>query len=499
MRIRIFLAGCFLAAPLVANACGGTTPGASESVSGTGTSTMGAGGGTTGAGGGQGTGTGTGGQGGGPSVCATPSTVGVLARRTEDFLDTIGVNVHIQSPVYDANFDEMRDKLVASGIRFIRDGYVTDTAVKRYQELAGHGIRLVLIANPRYAGIKPTADYWAEGSNLLLVDFLKNKVGPGVVEAVEIMNEIDLNYPGYKWHANDADALSGDPASDLYWPKYTRAITQSTHDVLKADPATAGYKIYGPSLTSGDAFAAVGDLSAFIDASNVHWYLANRWPETPGWGDNGYGSLGWQISSIGHVQAPNKPVVTTEGSYADHTKGTTEDVSGRYLPRWYFTAFNGGLPMAMKYELIDEGTDPQDAEQNFGLLRNDLSEKPAFTALKNLLGLFPDPGPACPPGALDFHLTGATDAVESTLLTKNDGRFYLALWLGKSSFDPDALTPIAVPDQAVTLALPATVTSVKLHTLDAKGVMTTATRDVKCGTLDLSVADTIAVVEIPAP
>ena len=44
--------------------------------------------------------------------------------------------------------------------------------------------------------------------------------------------------------------------------------------------------------------------------------------------------------------------------------------------------FRAGIPRTYAYELIDEKPDAAltDPEQHFGLLRNDFSEKPAFTA-----------------------------------------------------------------------------------------------------------------------
>ena len=66
--------------------------------------------------------------------------------------------------------------------------------------------------------------------------------------------------------------------------------------------------------------------------------------------------------------------------------------------------FLRGEKRTYTYELIDEFDDPgkTNAEANFGLLRRDWTPKPAFAAMKNLLGLLSDPGPAfTPAGAPD--------------------------------------------------------------------------------------------------
>ncbi len=75
---------------------------------------------------------------------------------------------------------------------------------------------------------------------------------------------------------------------------------------------------------------------------------------------------------------------------------------------------------------------------NFGLLRNDGSEKPAYKALKNLLNLLKDPGSSFTPGSLDYVLGGDTENVRHTLLQKADGKFYLILWQEVSGYNVDS-------------------------------------------------------------
>ena len=52
--------------------------------------------------------------------------------------------------------------------------------------------------------------------------------------------------------------------------------------------------------------------------------------------------------------------------------------------RELLTAWALDLPVAVYYDLRDDGTDPTNAEHNFGLLANDDSEKPAYTAVETL-------------------------------------------------------------------------------------------------------------------
>lgn len=389
------------------------------------------------------------------------------ANSADAFVDSMCVGTHwaYDDTVYGQRYDEVRDKLTELGFRHVRTGGSSNEVIGKMKELAGLGIKTTFVLDPN-TGTKPDASYWGNPPNYHIKDFVKdindpskNGVGTNVVDTVEMNNEIDIFYQNTRWHPGDSTPLSDSPDSSLYWGKYIQAATQDTYTALKSDPATAGIPVYGPSLTSEQAYTAVGDLSASIDSSTVHWYLAGRHPETDGWGDNGYGSRGYTVHSLAGRQSVRDPVVTTEGGYSNAVEqnfdNASEEVTARYLPRLFLHAFNGGFKRFCMYELVDEWPNPEkdDAEKNFGLLRNDLSEKPAYVALKNLTGLLKDAGSSFTPGSLDYSLSGETEEVHHTLLQKRDGRFYLVLWIGKPSYDPTEGTVIDVPSQQVTLSL----------------------------------------------
>lgn len=50
--------------------------------------------------------------------------------------------------------------------------------------------------------------------------------------------------------------------------------------------------------------------------------------------------------------------------------------------------------MTCLYELVDDRNDPNlfDTEANYGLLRNNLTEKPSYVALRNIIALLIDRG-----------------------------------------------------------------------------------------------------------
>ena len=66
----------------------------------------------------------------------------------------------------------------------------------------------------------------------------------------------------------------------------------------------------------------------------------------------------------------------------------SEEAAAVYFPRLLLAAYALGARRTFVYELLDEKPEPAlaDLQQHFGLLRNDFSPKPAFTAIKTLIG-----------------------------------------------------------------------------------------------------------------
>lgn len=95
---------------------------------------------------------------------------------------------------------------------------------------------------------------------------------------------------------------------------------------------------------------------------------------------------------------PNRPVWDTEWGYSSYGKradgfsgGGHSDLS-RYrqavlVTRECLTVWALGLPLAVVYDLRDDGSDPFNREDNFGLLNQDNSDKPAMKAIRVLTSI----------------------------------------------------------------------------------------------------------------
>jgi hypothetical protein len=68
-------------------------------------------------------------------------------------------------------------------------------------------------------------------------------------------------------------------------------------------------------------------------------------------------------------------------------------------------------------------------------LRNDLSEKPSFRAVKNLIAILSDKGHDFKPHALNYTLSGSLDNVRQILFQKHNGDFCLKVWMEVPSWN----------------------------------------------------------------
>jgi hypothetical protein len=361
------------------------------------------------------------------AVAVAPSAAGAVAvpaRSADSFVDSIGVNTHTYytDTVYYSHFDGVKRKLAELGVRHIRENLVPDRPdqYERLRELAAQGVKSTLIVGDPNEG--------REGLDEL-VSILGSELR-GAVAAAEGPNEFDT-WGGADWLPRLAE--------------YQRWL----YEEVKADPQLAGLPVVGPSIVHSDNQEGLGDVSGLLDYGNVHSYPDGYSPE-----DNVSRHLGNAAHNSG-----TKPVMATESGY--HTalgwsgehKPVSEQAMATYIPRMYLEYFRRGIARTFSYELLDEAAGSGDREDNFGLLRNDLSEKPAFAALRNTIDILEDPGPGFDPGSLDYSLSGDVADIHHLLLQKRDGSFYVALWRAVDVWDPVAQAPEAAPTGSVTLEL----------------------------------------------
>ncbi len=346
----------------------------------------------------------------------------VNAREADAFVDSIGVNAHtyFSDTPYVARFEEVKARLGELGVRHLRDGLAPDRPdqYERLDELAAAGIGLTLI-------LGSPAEGGPSGLEALLETAGSELEG---IEALEGPNEYSTSLP-----------------HDPEWEQNLIAYQQALYEMAKADPTLSALPVIGPSIVHGDQ-DELGNIETTLDFGNIHSYPQGSPPD----------KLGSAIDRARLNSGP-KPIMATETGYhtalgwsGEHPP-VSEAAQAVYTPRLFFEYFRWGIARTFSYELVDSFADPPpvDAEAHFGLLRNDLSRKPAFDALRNTIAILEDPGPRFLPGALDYALSegGTAIGVESpglhkVLLQQRDGAFYLALWRTSSVWDAATGEPL---------------------------------------------------------
>jgi hypothetical protein len=405
------------------------------------------------------------------------------AASADAFVDTIGMNIHLSytGTCYDTGFDSLVTLMTSLGVRHVRDGLIDfpspATYYDRLNQLGQSGIHSTLITSPTQTAA-------------LLLDY-PNRV-PDSLEAYESPNEPDQN-------------------EGASWVTTTQAFQKTLYQTIKGNAATQKYPVLGPSITSEAGDTAVGDLSAYLDYGNMHNYFASFNPGTAGWGATDafgtYGSIAWSKNIMAQVSG-TKPIITTETGWGDGmgANEVPDAVKAKYVTRLFLEQYRQGVVRTLEYQFCDNTGDALD----YGIVASDMTPKPAYAALKSLIGALEDPGPAFDRTFLDYTLaTTASDGgpkgdgglapdVHSLLFQKRTGAFDLVVWLEAQGYDPNSTPPALIPVTPVTLVLDVktALASATFGTIDDTGALAPQALALTAGKASLLVTDHVSIIEL---
>ncbi|MBW4582681.1 MAG: hypothetical protein KME42_24185 [Tildeniella nuda ZEHNDER 1965/U140] len=451
----------------------------------------------------------------------SPGLAVETARSADRFVDSICVGTHWSYPdtPYGQRYAEVKQKLVASGIRTVRDGFYQN----RPQDLGKSGIRMTIVADV------PDRSNGNEQTIRAIVNQVKTANAAGAkIDAIEGPNEPDLF-----WIASRFDKKYKGQG----FPNGVIAFQKDLYTAIKRDPATAALKVIGPSLGvtydggSGNPNPLPkGSLANAVDWGNFHPYPGGNpfsfpfdYNTTPKyyWNSNfpsvSIDEFPYNFNTYSPPFQP-KPMASTETGYSTFNQWVSEKVHAKYMPRLFLEFFRKNVQRTCSYEFVDEFVDPGKAkrEANFGLLRHDLTPKPAYTAVKNLISVLRDPEASFTPGGLAYSLDvrpvqnyrepisgrvanyDRTQYVHHVLLQKRDRTFYLALWHEVSNNDTSVQPPreIQPPAMPVTLKLGQPIRTVAIYALGEDGRLTTTPTRLTNNQLALNVPDRVIIIKL---
>ena len=334
---------------------------------------------------------------------------------TSDFLNTLGVNVHVEYT--DGKYASAGN--VIADLAYLGENHVRDAVLNpgnqgqaNYDALASAGVKFDMFFQ---ATSLP--------STLQLVDTFVAR-HPGAISLIEGPNEVN-NFPV------SYGGLSGDAAAVAY--------QNALYSAVRGDPHLAGVPV--ADLTSYPF------LTGASDNANLHFYPVNG--QEPG---AAYGSI---LTDFAGTE-PGKPIVMTEGGYTTLLSdgwfgGVDETTQAKLTLNLYCDNAKAGLTTSYIYQLLDAYADPTNSntDAHFGLFHLDNSPTVAAAAIHNLttvLSAGADPNP--PSAALAFEISGLPSANDVLTLTKTTTTHDIILWNEPTIWDPatrSEVTATAVP------------------------------------------------------
>ena len=367
----------------------------------------------------------------------------------DDFVGRIGINTHFAftwEPDYD-NYTAIVQRMKDANIRLTREvvyyepGHPNDAERHMiFRHMVANGIRIMCIADDRTAGMNP--------------------ITPAKIDYINTQSN---NACAYFEGRNEPEHQVGWTTSEIVSAQ--QALFNAVNGSQRPD-----VPVVGPSIFRKDAAQTIGTaFNPYTDkGANVH-PLHQDWRPSFGMPD-----MQARLDAF-RAMTPGKKLVATEdgwdtcpvGSCA-HPMSVSENVQSKYTLRTLFwSLFDADFERANLYEMVDEPSwlsREYNNNAHYGLLRSDLTPKPAYTSLKRLTSLLAEPNAApFTPQALSFSLSGSVANMKAYVLQKSNGTHYLVLYQDVPSWNTSANTEISNPNVSTTVNLGSPASRVLVH------------------------------------
>ncbi|MGA2557836.1 MAG: glycosyl hydrolase [Verrucomicrobiota bacterium] len=370
---------------------------------------------------------------------------GATALSANDFLNSIGVCVHVQ---HGQDASKMVAPLQYLGVRNVRDG------ADRNYDMSGlltlHQQAAVLVAFGPGSGPSDRfvvrRDGAANNALTATIAAARQLAEAGALLAVEGPNEPN-NFGGVTYQGHRSGVTNGTwlPVAEFQRDLY-RAV--------KSDAVLKNYPVFGSSEMGAEiddvglqyltipagANCLMPDGTPYADFANVHNYVCGHWKgladnqpfqaathtNVPGI-DGLFGNHGntWRKHFPGYAASrlATLPKVTTETGWRTDNTISGDDIQGKVFLNVFLDQYQAGWKHTFIYELMD---DPDGA---FGFYKSDYATgRKSADYLHNLTAILADTNSLAAPGQLDYSIPDQPATVHDMLLQKSNGAFELAVW-----------------------------------------------------------------------
>lgn len=303
----------------------------------------------------------------------------------------VGVNIH-----FVRGHERDLDLVAAAGIKFIRMDFAWGGIERQKGAYDWTGYE-ELTANLEKRGLR--ALYILDYSNSLYEETVVSK---NPLTGKEQRDTASPQHPesvaAYaKWAAAAANHFAGrniiweiwnEPNISFWKPKpdvqqYNTLFLAAVKAMRQADPNCT---IIGPATSEVpvpflEALFAAGALE-YLDAVSIHPYRNyKKGPETAA---EDYEKLRALIEKYAPANKKTLPIVSGEWGYSTFTKGITLEKQAQFVARQQLANLLHRIPISIWYDWKNDGENPDEREENFGIVTYNLEPKPAYTALQTL-------------------------------------------------------------------------------------------------------------------
>jgi hypothetical protein len=307
--------------------------------------------------------------------------------------DSVGVNIH-----FITGHTRDLDLITNAGFKFVRMDFSWESTEEKagvydwtaYDELTGHleerGLGAIYILDYANALYEPMVDSHHAVNEPTPEKQVASPRHPESVAAFA------------RWAAAAATHFRGrhilweiynEPNGNFWRPKpdaaeYTTMALTTAKAIRQAEPHAT---IIAPALAGFnwkymETFLRSGVLE-FLDGVSVHPYRSKSQPPESAAGD--YNKLREMIDHYAPQARRGKiPILSGEWGYASNTKGSSLETQAEFAVRQQLSNLLNDIPLSIWYDWKNDGHAPQDREQNFGTVSENLQPKPAYLALKTM-------------------------------------------------------------------------------------------------------------------